>query len=334
MLRVGAVGCGGIGLRHQQAYLSHRDAKLVCVCDRVKAKADDRAKQLGVKAYYSIKEMLANEPLDAVDVVTSDHLHFAPVMECLEAGKHTMCEKPLSLDIREAEQMVAKAKEKGAHLAINYNRRFAPGYVKAREWFNAGAHGKLAYIMMKLSQGGPASSKKGEYYLLYELQTHAIDLLRWFGGEIVSVFAQMVRPRLAQAKPGEPACYTSMAISLRYADEAVATLLASWDSDFVHPIEHFEICGDKGEIIVDNIMSGARLLKRNDPVVQHWRPSIFRPELLAFDGSFQHRVHAFVSDLVAGRAPAPTGEDGLKALRVVEGIVKSWKEQRTQNIEY
>jgi len=333
MLKVGAVGCGNIGLRHQEGYLSHPQAKLVCVCDLDKAKADARAKQLGVKAYYAIKDMLANEELDAVDVVTADHLHFEPVMECLDARKHTMSEKPLSLDIREAEQMVAKAQERGVHLAINYNRRYAPAYVKAREWWNAGAHGKLAYIMLKLSQGGTASSRKGEYYLLYELETHAIDLLRYFGGEIVSASAQMARPRQAQAKHGEPACYTSIAISLKFASEAVASLMASWDSDFVHPIELMEICGDKSTIVIDNIMSAAKLLKRNDAVVQSWTPSIFRPDLLAFDGTFKHRVHAFVNDLVAGREPAPTGLDGLRALRVVEAIVKSWQEQRTVAVQ-
>ncbi len=151
MIRIGAVGCGRIGLRHQEGYLSHKEARLVCVCDLDKAKADERARQLGVKAYYTVADMLSQEELDAVDVVTADHLHFEPVMQCLEAGKHTLCEKPLSLDIGEAEQMVAKAKEKGVHLAINYNRRFAPGYVKAREWFSAGAHGKLAYIRLRAS---------------------------------------------------------------------------------------------------------------------------------------------------------------------------------------
>ena len=96
--------------------------------------------------------MVANEECEAIDVVTADHLHFEPVIECLEAGKHVMCEKPLSLDINEAEQMVAKAEEKGVHLAIDYNRRFAPGYAKAREWFDSGACGQIAYIDMKLSQ--------------------------------------------------------------------------------------------------------------------------------------------------------------------------------------
>lgn len=333
MLKVGTVGCGRIGLEHQKGYQSHPDAKLVCVCDMDKAKADERAQQLGVKAYHSIAEMLSSEALDAVDVVTADHLHFQPVMECLEAGKHVLCEKPLSLDIKEAEQMVAKAKQKGVHLAINYNRRYAPGYVKAREWVTAGELGKLAYIMLKLAQGGPVSSPKGEYYLLYELETHAIDLLRYFGGEIVSVCAEMARPRIEQAKPGEPACYTSMAISVKFASEAVATLLASWDSDFVHPIEVMEIGGSKAQIKVHNIMSGASLHRRNDPVVLDWRPSIFRVEDLAFNGSFQRRVHAFVSDLNAGRPPAPTGEDGLKALQVTEAIIRSWEEKKAVSLQ-
>ena len=332
MLRVGAIGCGGIGLKHQLGYQAHAQAQLVCVCDIDRAKADARAAELGVKAYYRAQDMFASEELDAVDVVTADHLHFEPVMACLEAGKHTMCEKPLSLDIAEAEQMVAKAEEKGVHLAIDYNRRFAPAYAKAREWVDAGELGELAYVMMKLSQGGPVSSPKGEYYLLYELQTHAIDLLRWFGGEIESAAALMARPREAEAQEGEPACYTNMAISLKFASEAVATLLASWDSDFVSPIEHFEMNGSKGEIIVDNIMSEARYHPRNCDEVRRWSASIFRPELLAFDGSFGLRVAAFVDDLIAGRAPEPTGMDGLKALRVVEAVVRSWQEQRTVKV--
>jgi len=102
-------------------------------------------------------------------------LHFVPTMEVLNAGKHVLVEKPLSLDIREAEQMVAKAEEKGVQLAIDYNRRYARPYLKAKEYVDNGDIGKLAYVMMKLSQGGPASSAKGPYYLLFELQTHAIE---------------------------------------------------------------------------------------------------------------------------------------------------------------
>ncbi|MDE0425442.1 Gfo/Idh/MocA family oxidoreductase [Candidatus Poribacteria bacterium] len=333
-LKVAAVGCGGIGHLHQLGYLQHPGAELVAVCDIDTAKAKTRAEELGVANWYpSIKEMLAHEECDLVDVVTADYLHFEPVMECLEAGKHVISEKPLSLYINEAEQMVAKAEEKGVYLAIDYNRRFAPGYVQARKWFDAGEIGQTYYLDMKLSQGGPASTWKGEYYLLYELQTHAIDLLRWFGGEIVAVCAQMAKPREHEAREGEEACYTSMAISFRYETKVVATLMASWDSDFIHPIEHLEICGSDGEIVVDNVLTRATLMKRNSQVVEEYRPSIFRDEQLAFNGTFALRMAALVDDLLADQPPAPTGRDGLQALRITEAIVESWKEKREVTVK-
>ncbi len=333
-LKVAAVGCGGIGLLHQRGYLQHQGAELVAVCDIDVNKAKNRAESLGIPNWYpSIKEMLESEECDLVDVVTADHLHFEPVMECLEAGKHVISEKPLSLYIDEAEQMVEKAEEKGVHLAIDYNRRFAPGYVQARKWFDAGAIGQTYYLDMKLSQGGPSSTWKGEYYLLYELQTHALDLLRWFGGEIVAVCTQMAKPREHEARDGEDACFTSMAISFKYETEIVATLMASWDSDFIHPIERLEICGSAGEITVDNVLSKATLMKRDNQVVEEYRPSIFRMEQLAFDGTFALRMAALVDDLLNDRIPEPTGRDGLQALRITEAIVESWKEKREATVK-
>ena len=77
---------------------------------------------------------------------------------------------------------------------------------------------------------------------------HAIDLLRWFGGEIVAVCSQMAHPRIKEANPDEHPCWTSMALSMRYETDAVASLLASWDSDFTHPIERLEICGSDARL--------------------------------------------------------------------------------------
>ena len=55
MLKVGVVGCGGVGLKHSLAYQSHPESELVCVCDLVKEKAEARARELGVKPYFSVK---------------------------------------------------------------------------------------------------------------------------------------------------------------------------------------------------------------------------------------------------------------------------------------
>ncbi|MDQ1326873.1 MAG: Gfo/Idh/MocA family oxidoreductase, partial [Candidatus Poribacteria bacterium] len=296
MLKVGVVGCGGVGLLHSRAYLSHPQANLVCVCDMVKEKADARAKDLGVKAYYSVKEMLSAEPdLDAVGVITADHLHFEPAMEALDAGKHVLVEKPLSLIVKEAEQMVRKAEEKGVNLAIDYNRRYAPPYLKAKEWIDNGTVGNIAYVMMKLSQGGPNVSHKGKYYLLYELETHAMDMIRHLGGDIAEVSAEMASPRGGKPGQGEEVVYTSIAVSMKFTEERVAVLMASWDSAFTHPIEIVEVCGSNGYMQVNNIVESVSFYPHGDPVVRTWKPNIFQTGALTFDKIFENRVHAFVN---------------------------------------
>lgn len=328
-LKVAAVGAGKIGLRHQKAYVENPRSELVAVCDMVEEKAKARANELRVPRWYtSLDDMLAQEECNLVDVVTADTLHYEPVMKCLEHRKHVICEKPLAMNVDEAEKMVAKAEETGVQLAINYNRRYAPGYAKAREWFDAGECGEVAYIDMKLSQNGPAFSKKGEYYLLYELLNHAVDLFRWFAGDIAGVTAEMGKSRRNDSQPEGPACWTSMAIGFRFAGGAVATLLGSWESDFTHPIERFEVCGNVGEIVVDNIIDGATLMRRDNQIVEEYRPSIFKTGQHIYADTFAPRIDALVDDLLAGKAPAPLGRDGLQSLRVVDAIIRSWEERR------
>ena len=328
-LKIVSVGAGTIGGLHQRAYLANPRAEIVAICDRIEEKAKKRAAELGVAQWYtSIGEMMKHVDCDFIDVVTQDVDHFEPVMECLEYGKPVMTEKPLAMTVKEAEQMVAKADEKGVFLAIDYNRRYAPGYAHAKKWIDAGECGKIAYIDMKLSQGGPFSSKKGEYYLLFELLNHSIDLLRWFAGDIVGVYAQMGKIQEAKAKPGEPVCWTSMAMSFRFAGGAVATLMGSWDSDFTHPIERTEICGEKGEISVDNIISGATLMRKGDQVVKEYRPSIFHQVPHEYNQALAPRMDALVDDLLAGNPPYPLGKDGLESLRTADALIRSWEEKK------
>ena len=128
-LKIGVVGMGGIGNTHAGCHRSDDLAQLVAVCDVVKEKADAAAERHGVKAYYSLEDMLANEDLDVVDVTTGGYengsWHFEPAMEALAAGKHVLCEKPLSNDIGEAREMVAlRRASKRLYLGCNLNHYF------------------------------------------------------------------------------------------------------------------------------------------------------------------------------------------------------------------
>lgn len=128
-LKVAVVGALGIGSMHARSYAKDELAKLVAVCDVVKDRADKLAQELGVKAYYDVKELLAGEPgLEIVDVSTGGFenggWHFEPVMQALAAGKNVLVEKPISNDIGEAREMVRFAAEKDLYLGCNLNHYF------------------------------------------------------------------------------------------------------------------------------------------------------------------------------------------------------------------
>lgn len=318
-MRVGAVGCGRIGLIHQKAYQSHAKAELVAVCDKVAERAEERAQSLGVRAYGSLQEMLEKEDIDAVDVVTADTLHYEPCLQALEAGKHVLVEKPITIEISEAEKLVSEATKRNLHLAVNHNRRFGLAYQTGKQWLSEGRLGKLCYVVLRQAQGGPYGERK-PYHLVYDMGCHMFDLLRHFGGSIVSLKAEMTDVR-------ETGYYTSIAASMKFSTGAVGTLLLSWDSVFTHGLEYMEICGDKGRCTMHEVNRAAylyphegdeRLFVESDPFHGY-----------RFDDTFTRRVHAFVDDVVAGRPPHPTGEDGLAALRLMYDCIDSFERDTT-----
>src|SRR5579871_2279775 len=154
-LKIGLVGLRGIGMGHAAAYAQDPLGDLVAVCDVVKERADNAAEKYGATAYYNLKDMLNHEPdIDIVDVATGGYengsWHYEPAMQAMEHGKHVLVEKPLSNDVGEARQMVAKAAEKGVYLGCNLNHYFTPPAEKAREYMDSGRIGELVYCMHKM----------------------------------------------------------------------------------------------------------------------------------------------------------------------------------------
>ncbi|MDF2662660.1 MAG: putative oxidoreductase domain protein, partial [Paenibacillus sp.] len=113
-LKIGIVGLNGIGKNHAACYQEDDLADLIAVCDVVKERADAVAEKYGVKAYYSLKDMIENEPdLQIVDVTTggidNGSWHFEPAMEAVSYGKHVLVEKPICHDVQQARELVAYA---------------------------------------------------------------------------------------------------------------------------------------------------------------------------------------------------------------------------------
>ncbi|MBQ3140940.1 MAG: Gfo/Idh/MocA family oxidoreductase, partial [Clostridia bacterium] len=119
-IKVGIIGCGGIANgKHMPSLKETGLCEMVAFCDIIVERAEKAAKDYGTadaKVYADYKQMLAECELDVVHVCTPNRSHSTITVDCLNAGKHVMCEKPMSINSVEAKKMLYAAKRKGNKL--------------------------------------------------------------------------------------------------------------------------------------------------------------------------------------------------------------------------
>ena len=118
MLKVGIVGCGNIFTMHATSCHHLENATLVGVCDIKKGRADAAAAKYKVKAYYDYKELIDPEKIDVVHICVPHYLHPIISRYALEHGVNVLCEKPMSIEYKDAIANVQLAQEKGLTYGI------------------------------------------------------------------------------------------------------------------------------------------------------------------------------------------------------------------------
>lgn len=351
-LKVGVVGLRGIGNHHAACHKADELANLVAVCDVVKARADEAAAKYKVKAYYSLKDMLDGEDLDIVDVATggfeNGSWHFEPAMQAMEAGKNVLVEKPISNDIGEARQMVAKAAEKNVYLGCNLNHYFTPPAEKAREYMNANKIGEQVYCLHKMgfsggdaTYGPPGSSRvKGwPYFHVKAFLSHPFSVMRHFCGEITHVQAFADRPGVR--KTAGDLMVSIVSIHVRFASGCVGYLLSQrGDSTFgLGGWWSFELSGTRGAFCIENCIEkitywpGPQPAQAAKPekldVGAPTGPEVMNTGITDFGQTFPRRIHAFLEDVTNGvhrESLRASGRDALAALEYTWAVMESYEQ--------
>ncbi len=136
-VRCAIIGCGGIANgKHMPAIKAVGRADMVAFCDLIEEKAINAAKQYGAegaKVYTDYHELLKDASIDVCYVLTPNRSHADITCDCLNAGKHVLCEKPMAKTSEDAKRMVETAKKTGKLLTIGYQHRHKPEsqYIKA-----------------------------------------------------------------------------------------------------------------------------------------------------------------------------------------------------------
>lgn len=149
--------------------------------------AESAAAAHGARA-AGFEEMLADPAIDGVSIASPAEMHFAHAKAALEAGKHVFVEKPLALDVGEAEQLSALAQTRGLTLMVGHLLQYHPIYVKLREIVRGGELGRLLYVYSnRLSLG----KFRREENVLWSFAPHDISMiLGLFDAEPLEVSAQ------------------------------------------------------------------------------------------------------------------------------------------------
>jgi predicted dehydrogenase len=224
-VKYAAVGCGGMGRRHLNGAAalkksSQYNLELVAVCDlnqeNANYLADEAEKLLGSrpKVFSSIAQMARDIPdLRAADVTTDTGSHHKVAAECLEAGLHVLCEKPLAVTTRGCDLLIETAKKKNLVLSVAENYRRDPINRLIRALLDDGAIGAPRLILLHSVGGSDVMSmtpwryQKHTASMPIDAGVHYADILRFYMGDVRSVYGESrlhepVRRNTKAAGPG------------------------------------------------------------------------------------------------------------------------------------
>jgi predicted dehydrogenase len=199
----GVIGAGGIATRRTIPGVTEfaKIGKFVALMDVRKEAAEEAAKRFGVpKAYGSEAELLADPEVQAVYVATPVHFHLSHILAAAKAGKHVLCEKPLTMDVAEAEQAVAACRKAGVLVGCAFMMQFHQLNAAARHLVARGELGKVVAGRAQLVCWYPPIpgawrqvQKTGGGGALYDLTSHCIDLLEFISGSRVKSVSAIIQ---------------------------------------------------------------------------------------------------------------------------------------------
>ena len=196
IIRWGILGTGNIAGKLAAGLALLPDAKLVAVASRTSDSAEKFGQQYNVPKRHASYEALVNDPeVDVIYIATPHPMHAENALLCLNAGKHVLCEKPFTMNRREAAKVIALAREKKLFLMEAMWSRFAPLLVEAKSIVDSGTIGTVLKIDSDLSFAAGFGPEHRLYNpdlgggALLDLGIYPLSLSSFFLGPVTAVVA-------------------------------------------------------------------------------------------------------------------------------------------------
>ncbi|MGQ0522298.1 MAG: Gfo/Idh/MocA family protein [Betaproteobacteria bacterium] len=317
----GLIGTGRIAEdRVLPAIREHAGNRLIGVVSRDPQRAKRFAEKFGAEhAYTNFDELLRNPDVTVVAIHTPNAQHAEQAIAAARAGKHVFCDKPMTIDVADAEKMVRECEKAGVKLGINFHNRFMPCFAEIRRVIESGKIGAVHLVQLEVSPGARSGGRLATWRIdaalagmgtTYSIGVHAYDILRYLvAAEVEMVSALFDKPRGVMEE---------MNLSLfRFSNGVLAQLSVHENS----PLPHNDIVvyGSKGRI------TGRGVTRSRDGGVLEVMTEAGGARRMDFPAINAHGacVMAFSDALLDGRDFVPSGIDGLRSVQVTDAMARS-----------
>lgn len=347
-VRVGIIGTSWwTDVMFLTSFKSHPLADVRAICGRNRERAEEMANKHKIpNVFTDYRKLIENGNLDAVVVATPDDLHYQMTIDALDANLHVLCEKPLALNIRQAQEMYKKAEETRVKHMVLYTWRWQPHFRYLKQLVDEGYIGRCYHADFHFLGG---FGLQPEYQWRYDgqrsngvvsdLGTHIIDFARWYIGDIVRVNAQLdtfvERPGIDNT-PLIPA-NDSASVNLQFDNGAQGMIRASAVANRGDRGVDIgvRLCGDSGTLEIEHIFNGVEagvkfrgvrhgeeqfgdIVIPNEFYKDITKGEIFDPYIKQSAGP-----RLFVEAIVEDRPVSPNFYDGLKVQQVIDSALES-----------
>jgi predicted dehydrogenase len=363
VLGVGMVGYGFMGRMHTYSYQSlpmiydppPAKIKLVGVATATPESGRRAIEQAGYEFdTRDYRELLKRDDIHLINLCTPNNLHRDIAIDALKAGKHVYCDKPLAVNLAQAQEVWEVAREAKTIHQMTFNYRFIPALLRAKQLADEGFLGRVyqfrvAYLHSSyINPDRPASWRTDKAIsgggASFDLGCHVIDLVRCLLGDFDSVFATMdtmIKERPGPSGPVPVEVDDILWMQARLKSGASGTIEASRLSTGACDEIRFEAHGDKGAIRFNSMdpnwldvydatlpegdYGGDRGFKRIESVQRYPKPASLPGPKNSVGWMRYHiaSIYDFVSNVAAGRQSSPSIYDGLKVQEVLDAAMRS-----------
>lgn len=331
MKKVAVIGAGLQAHRRLQPILDDKEYAVPLIVDLYEERAQMLAKSCDAAVSSNWRDAVNDPGIDAILLLTYPDSHAKIAIAAMKKGKDVLCEKPLARTETEAKKMIKVAHETKRILKCGFNHRHHPAVVEMHKLFESGLIGKAVFGRGRYGIAGRSGVEKewrsnpkivsgGQ---LMEQGIHLVDLYRWFLGDMTKATG-MVATNYWPMQPLEDNAFAVMQNK-----DGVMVSIHSSLTQWINLFE-FELYGEKGSLVFQNLGASygteKLIISEHDPN----KPFSYKTiEYRGGDSSWKNEWLEFTKAVTTRKEPLGNGEDGYRAIQIVNAVYKASKTGRT-----